>query len=96
MPGFRSSERIRYEVESGLSAKLETKPTEAGVSTLFFRNFGLDNGEPFNEQLKQIHHSLKTIRPEDLDDTTLEDVLDRADRLVGLLQRISGQSKKPR
>ena len=47
----------------------------------------------FYEQLKHIHHALRTINPEDLDDATLEEVLDRADRLVGLLQRISGQKK---
>jgi hypothetical protein len=53
-----------------------------------------DGRHLFYEQLKYIHHALRAIRPEDLDDATIEDVLDRADRLVGLLRRILSQPKK--
>ncbi len=42
MPKIRSSERIRDGGESGLSAKLKTKRTEAGFSTLFSGRFGLN------------------------------------------------------
>jgi hypothetical protein len=53
-----------------------------------------DGSHLFYEQLKQIHYALRTINPEDIDDATLEDILDRADRLAGLLRRISGPKKK--
>jgi hypothetical protein len=55
-----------------------------------------DGRHLFFKQLKQIHLALKNVRPEDLDDDRLKEVLDRADRLIGALQRISGTTKKPR
>ncbi len=46
-----------------------------------------DGRHLFYEQLKHIHQALQIIRPDDLDDATLEDILDKCDRLVGCLQR---------
>jgi hypothetical protein len=48
-----------------------------------------DGRHLFYEQLKHIHHALQVIQPENIDDATLEEVLDWVDRLVGLLHGIS-------
>jgi hypothetical protein len=47
MTGFRSSERKRDTVESGLSATWKTKLTEAGASPFLLRKVGLDKEDPF-------------------------------------------------
>jgi hypothetical protein len=47
-----------------------------------------DGRHLFYEQLKQIHLALKTVRPEDLDDETLDDILRQADRLLGVIRRV--------
>jgi hypothetical protein len=47
----------------------------------------------FYEQLKQIHLALKNIRPENIDDEKLDEILSQTDRLIGLLYR-SSKSRK--
>jgi hypothetical protein len=53
-----------------------------------------DGRHLFYEQLKQIHLALKTVRPEDLDDEMLDDILTHADRLMGAIQRAVPRMKK--
>jgi truncated hemoglobin YjbI len=53
-----------------------------------------DGRHLFYEQLKHIHFALRAINPEDLDDAMLEEILDWADRLAGLLGRIKATKKK--
>ncbi len=53
-----------------------------------------DGRHLFYEQLKQLHLALKTVRPEDLDDETLDDILTHADRLAGALQRVRHRTVK--
>jgi hypothetical protein len=53
-----------------------------------------DGRHLFYEQLKHIHQALQIIRPDDLDDATLEDILDKCDRLVGCLQRATASVRR--
>jgi hypothetical protein len=46
-----------------------------------------DGRHLFYEQLKQVHQALQIIRPDDLDDATLEDILGKCDRLMRALHR---------
>jgi hypothetical protein len=47
-----------------------------------------DGRHLFYEQLKQIHQALKTLRPDELTDTDLDDILDQSDRLLGIIHRV--------
>jgi hypothetical protein len=47
-----------------------------------------DGRHLFYEQLKQIHQALKTLRPDELNDTDLDDILSQSDRLLGIIHRI--------
>jgi hypothetical protein len=51
-----------------------------------------DGRHLFYEQLKQVHAALKSIRPDDLNDTDLNDILNQADRLLGVIHRIQGKA----
>lgn len=47
-----------------------------------------DGRHLFYEQLKQIHAALKTVRPDEITETDLDDILDQSDRLLGIIHRI--------
>lgn len=47
-----------------------------------------DGRHLFYEQLKQVHTALKTVRPDELTETDLDDILSQADRLLGVLHRV--------
>ncbi len=47
-----------------------------------------DGRHLFYEQLKQIHQVLKTFRPDELNDTDLDDILSQSDRLLGIIHRV--------
>jgi hypothetical protein len=51
-----------------------------------------DGRHLFYEQLKQIHQVLKTFRPDELNDTDLDDILSQSDRLLGVLHRVQRKS----
>jgi hypothetical protein len=47
-----------------------------------------DGRHLFYEQLKQLHLALKILRPDELSDTDLDDILNQSDRLLGIIHRI--------
>jgi hypothetical protein len=53
-----------------------------------------DGRHLFYEQLKQIYLVLKEIQPGELDDQTLDDILQNTDRLMGAIQRAAPRIKK--
>lgn len=53
-----------------------------------------DSRHLFYEQIRQLFYTLREIKPEDIDETDLEEFSEAADELFSLLYRISQKSKR--
>jgi hypothetical protein len=53
-----------------------------------------DRRHLFYEQMKEFFYAMRDIRPEEIDDSTLEEILEASDQLMGVIHKIQLKRKQ--